>query len=1317
MAGLILTAGAKALASSIGASAFTTSLLTAGAAVAGRVIDNALFGGDSFQSYEGPRLSDSNITSSAEGSPITRIYGRQRTSGQIIWATRFEEEIIVETTQQSGGKGGGGRSTTTTKTTTYNYYANFAVGICEGVVGNLSRVWADGKQIDLTEYTYRFYKGTETQNPDSLIETKEGSANAPAYRGLCYIVFERMPLGKFGNRIPQINVEILRPVNGTDTIESKIVGVNLIPGTTEFGYDPEPVVQQILGGSSGTTVLEERIENVHLLNGESDWDNSIDQITETLPNLGVVCFVVTWFGSDLRCGDCEIKPKVENNTKNTSPYSWTVAGLTRATADVISTVDGVVAFGGTPNDASVIRAIQDLKSRGYEVMMYPFIIMDIENGNTLPNPYSNNASTTGQDVYPWRGKITCSPAPGYVGTVDQTATAATQISTFYGSADAGDFGGSGTTVSYSGPSEWSYSRFILHMAQLASLAGGVDYFCIGSELVNLTTVRSSSSNYPFVSNLITLAGEVSSILPSSEIGYAADWSEYHSHRPTDGSNDVYFHLDLLWSDSNIDFIGIDNYMPLSDWRDGDGHLDRTEDHQSVYSLDYLKSNIEGGEYYEWFYASSSDRTTQTRTNITDGSGKPWVFRNKDIRNWWKNSHYNRPSGVESGTPTRWTAESKPVFFTELGCPAIDKGSNQPNVFYDPKSSESSFPYHSSGARDDVIQRKFIQAHLEYWADNNETSSVYSDDMVNQSTICIWAWDARPWPTFPLDGNAWADKSNWSYGHWINTRLGTVYGPDLLAKIATDYGFSSYDFSNAFGTCDGYVIDNIMSVRSAIEPLELMFFFNLVESGDKIKAVSKHETVSRATITEDNIADNGDNTDLVTLTRAQETELPSTINIGYIDAQTDYKSAKVQSKRLTVTSDNVSDNSVPIIIDTPRAQQIVDQMLFDVWATRETVSFSVLPTLLKLEPGDIVTLDVDGFTTAVRITQITDGLFRQIEGIKFNTDALTAAPAKDKDDAVLSDGSISAPIVEIMDLPLLNEEDLEYAAYTAAYATPWPATVPIYRSPTTANYSLKSTLFAPAKIGETLTTLAPGPEGRWDYANTVDVELYFGELSSLDDLNIFEGNNTCAIKNSNGDWEVFQFATATLIGTRQYKLSKLLRSQLGTEDSMIETYATGSRFIVFDLTLSQLDMSRDDLNRNFNYRYGPGNKDISSSLYNTENISLTGKRMKPFSPVSIEYSTDSSNNTTITWIRRSRIGGDNWEYEDDIILGETTEQYEVDILNSSDVVVRTEVVSTPNLIYTNTQKTTDSISGDFDVIVYQISESFGRGTGRRKTINV
>ena len=226
---------------------------------------------------------------------------------------------------------------------------------------------------------------------------------------------------------------------------------------------------------------------------------------------------------------------------------------------------------------------------------------------------------------------------------------------------------------------------------------------------------------------------------------------------------MFFHLDPLWADPEIDFIGIDNYMPLSDWRDGFEHADAAEGWPAIYDRAYLQGNIAGGEGFDWFYASAADRTAQVRTPITDGgeagnatgssdppNGKPWVFRYKDLRAWWSNAHYDRPGGVESGTPTAWVPQSKPIWFTELGCPAIDRGTNQPNVFFDPKSSESFTPHFSRGWRDDAIQRAYLEATYLWWGEaaNNPVSSAYGGRMVHVPECAAWTWDARPYPFFP-----------------------------------------------------------------------------------------------------------------------------------------------------------------------------------------------------------------------------------------------------------------------------------------------------------------------------------------------------------------------------------------------------------------------------------------------------------------------------------------------------------------------------------------------------------------------------------------
>lgn len=551
-----------------------------------------------------------------------------------------------------------------------------------------------------------------------------------------------------------VNLFIFSGAADSEFVAERLIrSVCLIPGTTEFGYGTT-TVKKVEGGIH---------ENSYAGGEITDFVRSMEQLLERAPNLVHVSVVVAWHGDDLRIGNCTVKPKVDRATKNTTPYSWQVGPTTRSTAELVSYIAGQPAAGGAPSDRSVYECITWLKSKGLAVTVYPFILMDVEAGNSLPNPYGG----TGQPAYPWRGRITCYPAPGYPGTVDQTAAAATQVANFFGTVNASHFGWNNTTktVTYSGPSnEWSFRRHILHLATIAD-AAGADDFLIGTEMVEMNRIRSARSTFPAVDQLIDLLGECRSILGSGvKISYAADWSEWNGYRPGDGTGDIHFHLDKLWADPDIDYIGIDNYMKLSDWRDGLDHLDAEDGWQSIYDLNYLRSNVEGGEDYDFYYASQGDRNNQIRSPISDGGyNKPWVYRQKDLRNWWKNTHIHRIDGVET-TASAWVPESKPITFTELGCSATNRGANQPNVFVDPKSSENGFPYYSKQVRDDLMQRAFLEAELSYWEANNEPG------MLDLDRISIWAWDARPYPDFPEADDFWGDAANWEYGHWLNGRL-------------------------------------------------------------------------------------------------------------------------------------------------------------------------------------------------------------------------------------------------------------------------------------------------------------------------------------------------------------------------------------------------------------------------------------------------------------------------------------------------------------------------------------------------------------------
>ena len=880
MATLLLSAAGSALGGAIGGSFAGMGALALGkaaGAVVGSAIDQRLLGRGSAPVETG-RVERFRVMGSSEGAALARVFGRNRVAGNLIWSSRFLEAVNSE---RVGGKGGGGATVRE-----YSYSVSLAIALCEGEVSRVGRIWADGQAIEQVGLTLRLHHGNEHQLPDPLIEAIEGAGKAPAYRGTAYVVIEDLDLTPYGNRIPQFNFEVfgapapdLPGVPRSPALD--IRGVALVPGTGEYALATEPVMFR--SGEEGSGVL-----NVHNDLGVPDLNASLDQMSAELPNVESVSLVVSWFGDDLRCGRCSLRPKVEQAGDDGDPMAWVVSGQARAGAQVVSRIDGRPVFGGTPADASVRQAIARLRATGKSVMFYPFLLMDIQAANGLSDPWSGAAD---QPAVPWRGRITLDKAPGRSGSTDKTPLAAGEVADFFGRAAVGDFDSSGSTVNYAGPSEWSYRRFILHYAHLCAAAGGVDAFCIGSELRGLTQVRDSADGYPTVRALCELARDVRAILgPQVKIGYAADWSEYFGHQPADGSGDVMFHLDPLWAHDDIDFVGIDNYMPLSDWRDGVGHADAH--HGSIYDLAYLKGNVARGEGFDWYYRDDAARDSQERSPIADGAyGEDWVFRYKDLVNWWSNAHVNRIGGAKVAGATAWLPKSKPIWFTELGCPAVDKGTNQPNVFHDPKSSESFFPYYSNGCRDDFIQIRYLQAMLGHWgnASNNPESDVYAGRMVDMSRAHVWAWDARPWPDFPARTDVWADGDNYERGHWLNGRASIASLDAVVAQICARCQLDAIDVTRLHGGVKGYAIEAVETGRQSLQPLMLSYAFDGFPIDGKLAFANRGGTIAHEVRPDQCVATGREAA--ITLTRSPAAETGQRVTMGFVRADLDYRPAR------------------------------------------------------------------------------------------------------------------------------------------------------------------------------------------------------------------------------------------------------------------------------------------------------------------------------------------------------------------------------------------------------------------------------------------
>jgi hypothetical protein len=1302
MATILFSAAGAAIGGSIGGTLAGLSSVAIGRAVGaslGRVIDQRLLG-QGGQAVETGRVDRFRLTGSGEGEAIARLYGRMRLGGQVIWASDFREAATVT----GGGKG----APPAPQTTSYSYSVSLAVALCEGEILRVGRIWADGEEVAPDDLNLRVYLGSDDQLPDPVMEAVEGAGAVPAYRGTAYVVIEDLALAPFGNRVPQFSFEVLRAEQpGQDRDRSPsygVQGVALIPGTGEYGLATTPV-NYVEGPGARWSA------NVNTPAGKTDFAVSVETLGEELPALEAVSLVVSWFGDDLRCGSCMVRPKVEDAVIEGENMPWRVSGLGRGAAEVIAEAEGRPIYGGTPADASVVESIRALNAAGKAVMFYPFILMDQLAGNTLPDPHSDAES---QPHMPWRGRITLSQAPGRPGSPDGTVAAEAEVDAFFGTVTAADFTVGDGVVTYSGPAEWSLSRFILHYAALCAAAGGVDAFCIGSEMRGLTQIRGAGNAFVAVERLRALAAEARALLGAGvKIGYAADWSEYFGYQPQDGSGDRYFHLDPLWADDQIDFVGIDNYMPLSDWREKDGHRDG-EEWGAIYDLDYLRANIEGGEGYDWHYHSENARDAQIRTPITDEAhGEPWIYRYKDIRNWWSLPHHERIAGIRQEAPTAWIPGMKPIWFTEYGCAAVDKGTNQPNRLLDRKSAESGLPHYSTGARDDLIQSMYLRAMLSYWKDaaNNPLSAEYGGTMIDMTRAFVWAWDVRPYPFFPNNRALWSDGENYARGHWVNGRTAARTLASVVEEICARAGLTAVKTDDLHGLVRGYAMPQVGEARAALQPLMLRYGFDAIER-DGVLLFRLRDGQDPVPLDPPLLAVSEELDGTTEQLRESEAEISGRVRLRFVQADGDYDTIAEEAVLPDDATHAVSASELNMVLTRAEGRQVAERWLTEARVSRESLRLALPPSRLDLGAGDVIELPGDGQEGPgrYRIDRVEQSGLQVVDAVRIEPEVYDGSDLDDEG-APLRPFVAPVPVVPLfLDLPLLRGDEVPHAPHVAATARGWPGAAAVYRAPEDADYRLDTLLPHRATVGFTLNDMMAAPPGMFDRGPVLEMKLVAGRLQSVTEAALLGGANVAAIGSGEDDlWEVFQFAQAELVAPDTWWLRLRLRGQAGTDGVMPQVWPAGSAFVLLDTAPRQIGLSPNLRRVAQHYRIGPAQRAVSDPSYQHFVRAFDGIGLRPYAPCHLLATGGQGEARTLSWIRRTRIDGDAWDVPE-VPLGEEIEAYRVRIL-SGETVLREEVVTEPEWIYGLAAQGADG-AASVEVAVAQISTTFGAGPEAR-----
>ena len=143
-----------------------------------------------------------------------------------------------------------------------------------------------------------------------------------------------------------------------------------------------------------------------------------------------------------------------------------------------------------------------------------------------------------------------------------------------------------------------------------------------------------------------------------------------------------------------------------------------------------------------------------------------------------------------------------------------------------------------------------------------------------------------------------------------------------------------------------------------------------------------------------------------------------------------------------------------------------------------------------------------------------------------------------------------------------------------------------------------------------------------------------------------GAGALAVKNAGtAQWEVLQYATATLTGANSYNLSAAARPARHRGRHAGNPVPTGARVVVLDATA--LDAARPSLDNRAlaqDLRYGPSTPVDDASYTEVDGAVRAASGLRPWSVSQIARRArdPASGDVAFTWVRRTRFAGDSWD---------------------------------------------------------------------------
>lgn len=525
---------------------------------------------------------------------------------------------------------------------------------------------------------------------------------------------------------------------------------------------------------------------------------------------------------------------------------------------------------------------------------------------------------------------------------------------------------------------------------------------------------------------------------------------------------------------------------------------------------------------------------------------------------------------------------------------------------------------------------------------------------------------------------------------------------------------------------GYCVTRNADAKSAIAPLLMAYFFGAVESDFVLKFVPRGGSVAMS-IPESDLGLESEGNELES-TIAQEHDLPKTIDVLYADPSLDYQTGKQSRQRNARVVKTLTRTvlELPLTMDGDTAAQIADKALKIIWDERNQWAFKLVGSkYLVLDATDIVAFGYRGNSYVARISKATIGQDRVLEIAAMSEDSHNYLSVQQ---GQLSPGfppqiinPAAGSILFFMDMPYFEDTDSApegqsgYYFAMASSSAGWPGSV-LRASPDGSNYEQVgfSTQAIPyAAVAAALPAPATlGGADVIDRTNTITLRPTSDvTLASTTFANFLNGANGIVLGG-----ELLNFQNATLNADGSYTLDTLGRGRRGTEYAC-GSHVTGEYALILPNGLHRnlVPVAQVGLTQYFQ----PVTIGQIPSSSGVQAETLQGNDLKPYSPCSISGMRDGSNNLTIDWIRRTRLGGDqDWlDGVTSVPLSEDSEAYSIDVVVAGAVVRTIAGLTSPTASYPAAEQTADGITpgAPVSIVVYQISAQVGRGFPGAATI--